>query len=278
MWIRDSRYTIGQETANTGETVQEWLARMIEGLPGIHETGISVTAADITLTDFQPAVEGSAITPAGTNGSFRFKVSFTKGSQSLVSGERSGIITARAYAVQNDQQAVDVAKAVIENSASAYMVRQATANTLSEVQAWLVETVNALPGIKAAGITVGAGDISMEQQSFQPAEAGNAATSTGTDGGFRFTVSLSKGGASVETNMTSGIITCLLYTSVLIFGDMFPNTMQKWFRIFLTVSSGLFIGCHFVLDSMTISRFLIYYQAVMGLTILYVLVLSLIHI
>jgi len=59
---------------------------------------------------------------------------------------------------------------------------------------------------------------------------------------------------------------------VLIFGDMFPNTMQKWFRIFLTVSSGLFIGCHFVLDSMTISRFLIYYQAVMGLTILYVLV------
>lgn len=48
--------------------------------------------------------------------------------------------------------------------------------------------------------------------------------------------------------------------------------MQKWFRIFLTVSSGLFIGCHFVLDSMTISRFLIYYQAVMGLTILYVLV------
>ncbi|GAA6293254.1 hypothetical protein F220043C3_16880 [Enterocloster asparagiformis] len=208
----DALYTIGQETANTGETVQEWLARMIEGLPGIYETGISVTAADITLTDFQPAVEGSAITPAGTNGGFRFKVSFTKGSQSLVSGERSGIITARAYAVQNDQQAVDVAKAVIENSASAYMVRQATANTLSEVQAWLVETVNALPGIKAAGITVGAGDISMEQQSFQPAEAGNAATYTGTDGGFRFTVSLSKGGASVETNMTSGIITATPYT------------------------------------------------------------------
>ena len=65
---------------------------------------------------------------------------------------------------------------------------------------------------KGSGITVGAGDISMEQQSFQPAEAGNAATSTGTDGGFRFTVSLSKGGASVETNMTSGIITATPYT------------------------------------------------------------------
>ena len=59
---------------------------------------------------------------------------------------------------------------------------------------------------------------------------------------------------------------------VLIFHSMFPGTMQRWFRIFLIAASGLFIGCHFVLDSMTISRLLIYYQAVMGITIVYVIV------
>lgn len=59
---------------------------------------------------------------------------------------------------------------------------------------------------------------------------------------------------------------------VLIFEAMFPGTMQKWFRIFLTTASCLFIGCHFILDSITISRLLIFYQAVMCFTIVYVIV------
>ena len=59
---------------------------------------------------------------------------------------------------------------------------------------------------------------------------------------------------------------------VLIFHVMFPGTIQRWFRIFLITASALFTGCHLFLDSLTISRLLIYYQAVMGITIVYVLV------
>lgn len=59
---------------------------------------------------------------------------------------------------------------------------------------------------------------------------------------------------------------------VLIFHAMFPGTIQRWFRVFLYAASALFIGCHFVLDSLTISKLLIYYQAVMGVTIVYILV------
>lgn len=205
-------YTIGQERANTAEALKDWLAGMIEGLPGVHGTGIAITAADITLTDFRPATEGNAAAPAGTDGSFRFTVSFHKGNETLVSGERSGTITARAYAVQDDQQAVDVAKAVIENSAAAYTVRQTTANTPSEVRTWLVETVNALPGIGAAGITLTDGDITMIQADFHPAIEGDAGNPAGTDGGFRFTAALHKGGASAVTDMTGGVITAAPYT------------------------------------------------------------------
>lgn len=59
---------------------------------------------------------------------------------------------------------------------------------------------------------------------------------------------------------------------VLIFHVMFPGTIQRWFHVFLMTASALFIGCHLFLSSLTISRLLIYYQAVMGFTIVYVLV------
>lgn len=59
---------------------------------------------------------------------------------------------------------------------------------------------------------------------------------------------------------------------VLIFHVMFPGAIQRWFRIFLIAASALFAGCHIFLDSLAISRLLIYYQAVMGFTIVYVLI------
>lgn len=58
---------------------------------------------------------------------------------------------------------------------------------------------------------------------------------------------------------------------VLIFHSMFPGVVQRWFLAALSAASGLFLACHFVLDSLTISRLLIYYQAVMGGAIVYIL-------
>lgn len=65
-------------------------------------------------------------------------------------------------------------------------------------------------------------------------------------------------------------VAAVLY--VLILYSMFPGLIQRWFLAFLLTASAVFIGCHFVLDSLTISRLLIYYQAVMGVTIVYVLI------
>ncbi len=59
---------------------------------------------------------------------------------------------------------------------------------------------------------------------------------------------------------------------VFIFHVMFPGTVQKWFRVFLITASALFIGCHAVLKPLEISRVLIYYQLVMGITIIYILI------
>jgi hypothetical protein len=92
--IESASYTVAQATANTSTAVRTWLASRINSL--LSGTGITVSTSDITISGFTAATAGTAGTPSGTNGSFSFRVSLSKGGSSATAST-SGTITATAY-------------------------------------------------------------------------------------------------------------------------------------------------------------------------------------
>ena len=80
---------------------------------------------------------------------------------------------------------------------------QATANSESDVKAWLAAAINGLAGMSGTGITVAANDIAVT--GFTAATAGNADAPSGADGSFTFTVALSKGTANATANQNASI-------------------------------------------------------------------------
>ncbi len=65
---------------------------------------------------------------------------------------------------------------------------------------------------------------------------------------------------------------------LLIYSAMFPGVIQKWYLWLVAVASALWAGVHAVFDSLTISQLLSYYQMLMGVTIVYILVRSVVKI
>jgi glucuronoarabinoxylan endo-1,4-beta-xylanase len=95
--IESGYWTADQSIANTESGIKTWLAYQINHtLPGMNATGITVTANDITLSNFDSAMEGTASDPSGIDGSFDFVVSLTRGAFNLTASN-SGTITATEY-------------------------------------------------------------------------------------------------------------------------------------------------------------------------------------
>jgi hypothetical protein len=86
--IEGAAYTVAQASANDQTNVKTWLAGEINGLPGFIATGITVADADITVSSLTSATTG------GTDGSFAFTVTLTKGGSSATTNSRTGVITA----------------------------------------------------------------------------------------------------------------------------------------------------------------------------------------
>ena len=102
-----------------------------------------------------------------------------------------------------DAQAVAAAKTAI--AGGSYTLAQADAGTEDALKTALAQQINALSGMSATGISVTADKITIS--SFTAATAGNADDPDGTNGGFSFTVTLSKGAASGTTDSKTGTIT-----------------------------------------------------------------------
>ncbi len=92
-----STWTMAQATANTADAVKSALAEKINGV--ISSTGVTVT--NITVNGFAAAVAGTSDQPAGTNGSFGFTVTLTKGSASDTATVSGCTITATRYVPSN---------------------------------------------------------------------------------------------------------------------------------------------------------------------------------
>jgi hypothetical protein len=106
-----------------------------------------------------------------------------------------------------DLLAVEAAAALI--AAGSYTAPQEYAENEPALKAWLVETINSLPGMSATGITLTAGNINLT--AFTAAIAGTKNSESGTNGSFRFTVSLSLGEVQQTTAEKSGVITAEVY-------------------------------------------------------------------
>ncbi|MDR1675791.1 MAG: hypothetical protein LBR86_04920, partial [Tannerella sp.] len=94
--IESATFSVPQATANTSSAVRTWLVQQINSL--IASTGVTVSASDITVDNFTAAVAGTAASPSGTNGSYRFTVSLAKNGASAVTSAKTGQIVATAYA------------------------------------------------------------------------------------------------------------------------------------------------------------------------------------
>ena len=91
-------WTIPMGTANTEPTVKTYISTALSTAAGNVDCKIEVT-------NLQPAVEGTAGTPAGTNGSYTAQVTFSKGTPGTSTYVEqtlpiSGTITAKAYEVR----------------------------------------------------------------------------------------------------------------------------------------------------------------------------------
>lgn len=210
--IESGTYTIAQTTANTADDVKAELASLINALPDMSATGITVAEINITVNSFNAATAGDADDADGTNGSFSFTVALSKGggntAGSATTDSKTGTITATAFTGQTNAQAVAAAKSAIEGGS--YTMAQTTANTQDGVKTELASQINALQGMSATGITVTTNNITISP--FSAATAGDADDADGTDGSFSFTVSLSKGMATNTTDSKTGTITATAFT------------------------------------------------------------------
>ena len=121
--IEGGSYTVAQANAGTKEALQTALTQQINNLPGMSATGITVTASNITVSNFSGATAGNADNKNGTNGSFSFTVALSKGTASDTTTTKDGTITATAYTDPNDTNNdgyhdgdVAVINAIIENN------------------------------------------------------------------------------------------------------------------------------------------------------------------
>ena len=93
--LENHNWTVAQETANTEETVKAWIEKQISAME------LSDAEFAVKMTSVVPAQAGALSDPDGTNGSFSFEVTLSKGSDEAyaettvaISG---GVITATVY-------------------------------------------------------------------------------------------------------------------------------------------------------------------------------------
>jgi hypothetical protein len=297
--IENATFSVPQSTANTSAGVRTWLVQQINSL--ITSTGVTVSASDITVSNFTEATSGTAASSSGTDGSFTFTVSLAKNGATAVTSAKTGRIMAagyvfpaqrtitietssnghvtasssyastgarvtltiaadagyelnalHAYATGNpstlvslsgsgntrtftmpsyavtvtatfkktqeliDRETVEEAKVSVEGGT--YRIAQATGNTETGVKTWLTGVLNLLLSGRDAAITFRSGEedvlaADVTLTSFTSAVSGTAANPSGTNGYYRFTVVLSKGGVHVETLNVDGVIVAMPYAA-----------------------------------------------------------------
>lgn len=119
---------------------------------------------------------------------------------------------------QVDEEAVEAAKEDIEAvEGGTFQVTQVTGNTEEAIISWLRQTLGLLFAekhniqLRSSVETVIEGELEITH--FTAAVAGTASNPKGTNGSFTFIVTLSRGGTTMSTKETSGVIQAIPYTT-----------------------------------------------------------------
>jgi hypothetical protein len=102
--IEGGTYRVAMATANDAASVKTWLASTLNILFG-QSHGLQVKSAqpsivgDVAITAITPAVAGTEVLPDGTNGSFTFTVTLTRGETTLTATVPTGVIVATPSSV-----------------------------------------------------------------------------------------------------------------------------------------------------------------------------------
>jgi predicted secreted protein len=98
--IENATYSFLQSDGNTEEDIIRQLVAQINDL--LSGTGITVTADDITLSNFTPATAGSTGSLSGIDGGFLFSVNLHKNNINHTTDRISGVITATRFTAIGD--------------------------------------------------------------------------------------------------------------------------------------------------------------------------------
>jgi len=145
--------------------------------------------AVVVAGDFEAAVAGTAENINGTNGSFKFTVTLNKGAGTQqITEELMLTITATPYDATQDNEDISAAKTAVEGAT--FTVGQANVATAAAAKA-AVETIIGALELDGVIAVVVAGD-------FEAAVAGTAENINGTNGSFKFTITLNKGAGTEQ--------------------------------------------------------------------------------
>ncbi|HHY83310.1 MAG TPA: hypothetical protein GX505_11650 [Clostridiales bacterium] len=157
----------------------------------IAELDLNGVTAEVEDGTFTAATAGTAASPAGTNGSYTFTVSLSKGAGTA---QTTALLTfnieALPYDNTQDNADISAAKGTIEAAFPA----SGSQEDIDDIEAARAAVEAIIAELDLNGVTA-----EVEDGTFTAALAGTAASPAGTDGSYTFTVTLSKGAGIAQT-------------------------------------------------------------------------------
>lgn len=144
-----------------------------------------------TGTAFTAAVGGTSVSTAGTDGAYAFTVTLAKGGFSLTTAVKTLVITASPYDPAQDTLDIAAAKAAIESAFPCYAPASVTTVALARAEAAAI-----VAELNLRGATPQVADDMSGGSAFTAAVAGTLANLLGTEGTYKFTVGITKGGGT----------------------------------------------------------------------------------
>ena len=168
----------------------------INGLPEMEATGITMTAADITIEKYEPAIDGDAEEPDGTQGSYSFKVSYSDENFSINSGTVEGVLESVPFTGMTNAKAVILADALITTNYYSFEAM----NNVSTQEEWvskIVEQINKILAAQELNIVITTDDVWVV--AYVAPRKGTLDNPNGRAGSIIFSVALNKGKALYDT-------------------------------------------------------------------------------
>jgi len=194
------------ETIQVRLNKEDLAKKFVEDIIGeLDLNGVNFSVATVVFT---AAKEGTAENKPGTNGSYTFNVTLTRGKGTAQTTDTL-TLTITASAFDKEQDDADIAFAKAEIDKLEFEANQADINDKTAVIAKIEEILSGLDietQLKFVQATLNDG-------TFTAAIEGTKTNKTGTDGSYTFTVELAKGNGTPVTNAFVFVITATPYDS-----------------------------------------------------------------